>query len=310
MKHGLGFNNHRHLIYNLMAKNTDKINTQMVEKFIVKLLDLTSTITQPFRSKYQVVLQFGHESWPFLSNPSLLQFLKQRCKVGGVTPIIHQLDHIHPLTEGFSDWAQRYLNVSQEVGSPYLIIHLPPHPMNVLKETAEALTVDQVLDALSRNEVSIALENLCYEEPTPFFGQLKNVATLLEKIVSELKKTQHEDLERRFRICFDYGHFTEYAHHCNQDVKEKVGGFLSVMDERIEMLHVHTNDGTADQHLLPGEYPRNVNLRMLKKLERICLATLKRLSGKNRIFIVERNSPFQIQAMIHCFQILDQALSV
>lgn len=309
LKHGLGFNNHYHFFRDLMTETAPRISTENAEKFITKLLDLTLTVTQPFRPKYQAVLQFGHESWPFLIDPDFLQFLKHERELREVTPIIHQLDHAHPLAEGFSDWVRRYLNISQEVGSPCLIIHLPPHSVDILKETANALTVDQILDSLHRNEVGIALENLSYKEPAPFFGRLENVAALFENIANRLKEAQREDLERMFGICFDYGHFTSYAYNCGQDVEEKMERFLSVADEKIQVMHVHVNDGTADQHVLLGEYPQNVNLKMLKKLERICLTALKRLGGKHRIFIVEKNNPFQAQDMIRCFQILDQALS-
>jgi len=306
LKHGLGFNNHLHFFHELMPENTHEIGN--VKKFIVKLLDLTLTVTNPFKDKYEAVLQLGKESWPLLNDPELLHFLKKECELRGITPITHQTDEAHPLAQGFGDQVCRCLSVSQKVGSPCLIIHLPPHSMNVLKETAQALTLNEILDSLHQTEVNIALENAAYEEPAPFFGQTRSVTKLLETIVYRLKRFHREDLEKRYRICFDYGHFTVNAHRLGLDVEE-VKSLFSTANKKIQALHVHINDGTGDQHLLLGEHPQNANLERLKNFERIYLGELKKLKGEKRIFIIEKGSSFQAQDMIRCFQILDAALS-
>lgn len=304
MKYGLGFNSHSYFFSDLPIET----DIQIIKKLIIELLDLTLTQLAPLKFRYQAVLQFGDESWPFLKNSELLHFLNHESKLREITPIIHQLDRIHPLTHNFSGWVQRYLSISQDVGSPYLIIHLPPNRNNTLRETAKALTANQILDSLYRGEVTIALENVNYKKPTPFFGELENTAALFRRIEDRLKNTPYEGLEEKFKVCFDYGHFTVNARQSNENIGEKMEWFISAAGEKIDVLHVHMNDGTEDQHLLLGEYPLNANLQVLKEHERNLLSALKKLREKTRIFIVEKNSPFQTKDMIRCFEVLDEAI--
>lgn len=84
--------------------------------------------------------------------------------------------------------------------------------------------IRKLVELAEQKSVNIALENLRKPE---------YLAYILEKI--------HSD---RLGFCFDSGH-----QHCRTPDID----FLSLYGSRLMALHLHDNDGTEDQHLVPGE---------------------------------------------------------
>lgn len=72
------------------------------------------------------------------------------------------------------------------------------------------------------------------------------VENIFEDASANLKALMDEMHSEDFGICFDTGHFNLFS-------KTPLEEWMSDLNPYILELHLHDNDGTADQHLPPGE---------------------------------------------------------
>ncbi|MFO7636103.1 MAG: sugar phosphate isomerase/epimerase [Clostridia bacterium] len=128
---------------------------------------------------------------------------------------------------GWEDVLERSLqcvDACREHDIPVMVLHLTvgetPPPPNLLGVER----IRRIVERAGEKGVTIALENLRKPE---YMGYV------FERIDSD-----------HLRFCYDSGH-----ENCFQGQK----GLLRTYGDRLTCLHLHDNDGTADQHLLPGE---------------------------------------------------------
>ncbi|MDP8224521.1 MAG: sugar phosphate isomerase/epimerase family protein [Candidatus Lernaella stagnicola] len=171
-------------------------------------------------------------------------------RTGRGTPQFHYLS----LSEPYEAWRREAIDakvhlsrVAADLGCPLVVEHGPgdeydePNgngsiaPLDVYRR----FTIDQARDTYRRS-----LEE--YWERTREFGlrvALENVMTRASTVTDLLAFCREFDQER-FGICVDIGH----AH-----VDGDVLGELTKAGSSLVAVHMHDNDGSDDQHLVPGE---------------------------------------------------------
>ncbi len=122
-----------------------------------------------------------------------------------------------------------------------------------------------VKEAESRG-IRIAIENIFEDNP-------ENLRLLMERM--------HTD---HFGICFDTGHFNLFSSVSLDEWLDAIGSYIFE-------LHIHDNDGTADQHCAPGEGRFDFN------------ALFDRIDPENEniIFTVEAHSAEQVRKALQFF---------
>ena len=90
------------------------------------------------------------------------------------------------------------------------------------------LTWNEILGQTRKAGIRVAVENIFEDSPD-------NLVMLMKEIGSP-----------DCGICFDTGHFNMFS-------KSKIGTWLDVLKDHIIELHIHDNDGSADQHRPIGE---------------------------------------------------------
>ncbi len=108
-------------------------------------------------------------------------------------------------------------------GIPTAVIHLSkgmtPPPLSSFGLD----NIKRIVDCAEKNNVNVAIENIERTDYTEY---------ILENITSE-----------RLKLCYDSGHDKCYMK----------SGFLEKHADKIVALHLHDNDGTSDQHMIPGD---------------------------------------------------------
>lgn len=103
------------------------------------------------------------------------------------------------------------------------------------------LTWDEILKQTRKAGIRVAIENIFEDSPD-------NLSMLMKEIGSP-----------DFGICFDTGHFNMFS-------KSTIGIWLDLLKDYIIELHIHDNDGSADQHkpLGDGSFPFGLLFDALK----------------------------------------------
>ena len=109
----------------------------------------------------------------------------------------------------------------------------------------------------------IAIENIFEDEPT-------NLRVLMEAMASE-----------NFGICFDTGH-------CNLFSTVSLDKWLDDLGEYIVELHLHDNDGSADQHYSIGDGTFNFDRFFSRLNNRDCIYTIEAHTPEGVLKSIER----------------------
>jgi sugar phosphate isomerase/epimerase len=109
----------------------------------------------------------------------------------------------------------------------------------------------------------IAIENIFEDEPT-------NLSVLMEAMSSE-----------NFGVCFDTGH-------CNLFSKVSIDKWLDSLGEYIVELHLHDNDGSADQHYPIGDGTFNFDRFFSRLNNRDCIHTIEAHTPERVLKSIER----------------------
>ena len=105
---------------------------------------------------------------------------------------------------------------------PAMVVHLPDEKNPPLNELGLD-RIKRVMEQAERWDINVALENLMYN--------IESLAFVLDRIDSPL-----------LGFCYDSGHQNCYTP--SEDL-------LTRFSDRLMVLHLHDNDGSGDQHLLP-----------------------------------------------------------
>lgn len=159
---------------------------------------------------------------------------------------IHQR-YLPPNTE-FLKILLAQLNLCSNFKSSGLIIHPPQGKDDESSIFIELLCNAQILELISKQNITICIENA--QESLAFFQSMENLIKFRKQLTVRLTELGYSSLSQKFKFCFDTGHYLLFQqrdaygiHDWNQFSQE----FLS----DVYAVHIHSNDGSQDQHLLP-----------------------------------------------------------
>ena len=129
---------------------------------------------------------------------------------------------------------EKTLEVCRFLKCPYLVLH----PIRMLNRSENVELFQKLIPAASKSDVRICMENMFLKEENgnaPFYD-----AVTACRMIDELNEMAGREI---FGICFDVGHANITGRNLYEDV--------CAYGNRLMCLHIHDNDGTHDQHLIP-----------------------------------------------------------
>ena len=135
---------------------------------------------------------------------------------------------------------EKLLEICSYLGCPALVVH----PVNQWNWDENCNMYRKLIPACKRSGVKVCMENLFISDG----GQMKPFCKAADacKYIDMLNE---EAGMEAFGFCYDVGH----ANFTGCDFRED----LNALGRRLTALHIHDNNGTADQHLIPytQKYP-------------------------------------------------------
>ena len=273
------------------------------------LFRIVREITSPIGRGALPGVQFGAESEEMLGDRSMVDEIKRASARAGGPAIIHHPDDSRPSTPGFIPRLQLNLQTSGFLNSDYVVVHPPPATAPMASRLVLAdLTNEVTVKGVRRSGVGIALENLGPGRDSPFLGDLEELGAVVLEARDAYRSDDSEDLRDRVGICLDFGHLTAYYGREGRDPLEALD-FLRENRELVVAMHVHLNDGTGDQHLLPGERREGLDTDLISGFEEILLdLVIPGLTGC-RTYIIERNSPYTMELLHKAARMIADSVS-
>ncbi|WP_457559000.1 hypothetical protein [Candidatus Harpocratesius sp.] len=158
-----------------------------------------------------------------------------------------------PPSENFHNILLEQIKWCRNYDANGIIIHPPQKPQDLGDEFVENLCHLKILDLIHQNNITLYIENA--QESGAYFQSLQHLLELRKKIRQSLKKKGYTILINHFRFCFDFGYYLLFQQRDGMGTDDWVH-FSSAFLPNVQVFHVHANDGSSDQHLLP--YTKNL----------------------------------------------------
>ena len=134
--------------------------------------------------------------------------------------------------EGYIDGLVREIELFEAIGIKNAVLHCDfMQDVEIGYDERRALNIAKIRELVARIEhvdITLCIENLCHHTLTA-----DEILEIIEKVGSN-----------KLGICLDTGHL-------NIEKKSTQGDFIRKAGKYLKALHVHDNDGSADQHILP-----------------------------------------------------------
>lgn len=149
----------------------------------------------------------------------------------------------------WNEVAVKSMRICQFLECPYIVIHGCKLASLIGSEEAEWAKTEAFIDTVAplakEAGITICLENLYEGLGTHLMeGPCCNAPKAIERIDRINNKYNAEVLG----FCFDTGH----ANIVGLDMEE----FITILDERLKVLHIHDNDGIRDLHQIPYTFSK------------------------------------------------------
>jgi sugar phosphate isomerase/epimerase len=266
---------------------------------IASLSRVSRNACEFLRSKFEQLeiiptVQYGNASDFYYDDPALVQCLLDQKEPanGKVIPTIHAASDVHPLNPFFPEQLERVLKTCKILGCKNTTVHLSLDKEDITTQTIESLASDPVVDLITKYKVSVDLENNWHD---CWLGYAENIIRFYDELKDKLSETGHDDACDYMGMCFDSGHlFAQYTI-AGMDVREGTVELFEGIGKKIRTLHLHSNDGTGDEHL-----PFNRKKGKFEEHQEILLDALKILDIPRRgdadewntVIIAELGAPF------------------
>lgn len=129
-----------------------------------------------------------------------------------------------------------------------IIIHPPSSLENTAPLFIQQLTQSKVLEAIEKSKIYICIENA--QDSRAYFQSLKNLIQFREELEEKLYELGKEHINSFFKFCFDTGHYLLYQQRDGNGTREWEQYAKNYLPH-VLVFHIHSNDGSSDQHLLP-----------------------------------------------------------
>lgn len=144
---------------------------------------------------------------------------------------------------------RKSMAICQLLDCPYLVVHpaILAHELGKEEEKRVNYAFYRALIPFAKQYgVKICLENMF----TVLHGKIREaVCSDFKEAVEYIDTLNAEAGEELFAFCFDLGHATILG----KDIRESI----RLLGSRLQVLHVHDNNGEEDLHLMPFTYAHN-----------------------------------------------------
>ena len=179
---------------------------------------------------------------PYYTDLDLIRREREAARAAGIRfSQLHSLWPTHETTaEGVEEkviYMEKALEIARLLDCPRVVFH-SEMPLGwdtddeALAWRANERFIARVLPAAERTNVILCLENMPMKALS--FSRVENMIRMVEQFDHPL-----------LGMCLDTGHAAVFGDDCGDAVR-RIGRYL-------QALHIHDNDGTADQHRLPGD---------------------------------------------------------
>ena len=134
--------------------------------------------------------------------------------------------------DGYIDSLVREIEMFEAIGIKNAVLHIDPMDVentdyrDRIEKNVPKLR--ELIAKISHVDITLCLENLCVT-----FISIEDILEVIERVGSD-----------KLGICLDTGHLNILKANTQGDFIRKAGKYLKA-------LHVHDNDGSSDQHLIP-----------------------------------------------------------
>jgi len=141
---------------------------------------------------------------------------------------------------------EKCMAVAKYLGCPYIVVHPVGLSRLTSKENEHEVNMKiyrALIPAAKKYGVKVCLENLF----TSYHGRnIEGPCSQAAEAVSYIDALNAEAKKKCFAFCFDVGH----SNLLSQDMYETI----TTLGKRIQILHIHDNDGNNDLHMMPYTY--------------------------------------------------------
>jgi sugar phosphate isomerase/epimerase len=153
-----------------------------------------------------------------------------------------------PLNKDFIPTLLKQLNLCKKINSNTIVIHAPRTYDDTSQPFIEEMSSEVVRKAMGETDINICIENA--QDSGTYFSSLQHLIELREQLVKNYADLGDQHLSKNIQFCFDTGHYLLYQQrdgHEDDEWKQYGNTFL----QHVGVFHIHSNDGSMDQHLLP-----------------------------------------------------------
>jgi len=211
-----------------------------------------------------------------------------------------------PTKQQFVPTLRAQLQQCETLKSCGLVVH-PPETRN---DTSDIFicefTSPEILSVLNHSQIAIYIENA--QSSGTYFQDLGHLVRLRTQLLSRLEELNEKISPDRIKFCFDTGHYLLFQQRDGNgtlDWEKNSSSFLKDVD----VFHIHSNDGTKDQHLLPYTQAQPLEKHLpfnFKDFFENCHQIVKWLEKSiayrtpgNKFYILEINPPFERKELSH-----------
>ncbi|MFX0098867.1 MAG: TIM barrel protein [Candidatus Hodarchaeota archaeon] len=144
------------------------------------------------------------------------------------------------------------IRLATKLGATCIVGHPPKDKKVCIRPFVDELTSNQVVDTLKSTSITLNWENM---GPNNFFGSLKSLLEFHDALSDKLREIGYEGLIKQHQFCLDTGHLLLWRHQVKLGLKKaqkEIEQYLPDFAKNLKSYHIHSNDGTSDNHIIPG----------------------------------------------------------
>ncbi len=154
-----------------------------------------------------------------------------------------------PLAPGFTSTFERTMNLCKTLGVESLVLHAPLLKTDDIDlDFLDLMTSKPVIDAMNSCGAALCWENA--QDTVAYYRDLGRLVAWRQRLADRLTSMGHPALAERQLFCLDTGHLLLSLQRDGAS-DEQVSRYLPEFARHVKVFHIHANDGTRDQHLVP-----------------------------------------------------------
>ncbi|NMC04661.1 MAG: hypothetical protein GYA24_05585 [Candidatus Lokiarchaeota archaeon] len=166
--------------------------------------------------------------------------------LGSHIPFSHD---VLPLAPGFVDNFRQATSMCSDLGVDSLVLHAPLiRTTDTDTSFLDLMTSPPIIDAMASCSAFMCWENA--QDTDAYYRDIGRLVAWRQRLVDRLVDMGCRQIADRQLFCFDTGHLLLSLQRDGAG-QEQVMTHLPEFARHVKVFHIHANDGTRDQHLIP-----------------------------------------------------------